>query len=176
MKITLGAAVAALVLTSAAGTAGAGGAQQQDSPVYTLPPPLGAVAGASASVTRTNGGVTINVDSSGFGAHHAVTGWVVSFDDPANCDFGSLLPDGRMALCGPGDDTAMDTGFSIQQFAGHVVGANGNANFGGHVKVGNPMGAEFHVVLADHGPMDPAELPHQIKSPAPGSQIAFFIP
>lgn len=177
MKLTFGAAIAALALAASTGTAGAGAARHQQSAIWELPPPLGtAIDGASASITRSEGGVSIQVDSSGFGAHHAVTVWLFSFDHPENCDFGGALPDGRARLCGFGDDGAPDTGFQVQQLAGHVLGANGNANFGGHAKVGNPMGAEFHVVLADHGPMDPTQLPEQIMSPAPGSQIAFFLP
>lgn len=174
MKFTVGAALTALVLTSSAAVA-AGPAEHQSSPVYELPPST-PIEGASASLVRNGGGVTITIDSSGFGSNHAVTVWVFSFDHPENCDFGGALPDGRERLCGFGDDGAPDTGFQIQQLAGHVIGTNGNANYGGHVKVDNPLGAEFHVVLADHGPVDPAQLPGMIKSGAPGTQIAFFIP
>lgn len=176
MKRSLAAAVAVLALVASADRAGAGGARHEDSPIWDLPAVGAPVDGASASAVRTNGGVTITVDSSGFGANHAVTVWIFSFDHPENCDFGGPLPDGRTRLCGFGDDGADDTGFRIQQAAGHVLGGTGNANYGGHVSVVNPLGAELHVVLADHGPMDPAQLPEQIVSGAPGSQIAFFLP
>lgn len=175
MKLAIGIAAATLLTVSASAPAGAHGAHHDASPIYELPS-MTPVQGASAHLTRSGGGATINFDSSGFGPHHAVTVWVFSFDHPENCDFGGQTPDGRYRLCGFGDDGAPDTGFSVQQLAGHVIGANGNANFGGHVDVDNPMGAEFHVVSADHGAMDPAQLPGQIMSPAMGSQIAFFIP
>lgn len=177
MKLTAGVVCAALLLASLTSTASAHGSHHEESPVYALPGPFGApIDGASATIRRSNGGATVSFNSSGFGPHHAVTMWAVSFSNPENCDFGNPLPDGRTALCGMGDDGAPDTGFQVQQLAGHIVGANGNANLGGHVDVANPFGAEFHVVLADHGPMDPSQLPGQIMSPAGGTQIALFIP
>ena len=179
MKILYGAAVAALAIVAASATADARRAQHQSSPVWELPAVSPLVDDASSSITRSNGGVAIRFDSSGLGAHHAVTLWSISFDHPENCANGGPLPDGRVALCGPGDDApAMQeaVGFAVQQVAGHVLGSNGNANFAGHVDVEHPFDAEFHVVLADHGPKDPAMLPDQIMSPAPGTQIAFFVP
>lgn len=178
MKRLVGSAAAAVValVVVVSSPAEARRAVHESSPVWELPALAPEVADASASITRSNGGVTVRFDSSGFGPHHAVTLWSISFDHPGNCDYGGPLPDGRVALCGPGDDTATDTGFRVQQLGGHVIGANGNANYAGHVDVDDPFGAEFHIVIADHGPKDPAQLPGQIMSPAPGSQIAFFIP
>ena len=175
MKLTALFAGAALLIASLAGAASARGSNHEESPVYGLPA-FDEIDGSSATIKRSNGGATVTFNSSGFGPHHAVTMWAISFSNPENCDFGGPLPDGRTSLCGMGDDGAADTGFKIQQLAGHIVGAIGNANFGGHVSVENPLGAEFHVVLADHGPMDPAQLPGQIMSPAGGTQIALFIP
>ena len=176
MKFSVSVAVVALALVSA-GTASAHGAHQQESAVYEIPGPLGApIDGASASVTRTQSGAAMTIHTSGFGDHHAVTVWVFSFSHPENCEFGGVLPDGRDRLCGFGDDAVAATGPQLQQLTGHVGGASGNANFGGRIVVENPLGAEFHVVLADHGPLDPSALPGLIKSGATGSQIAFFIP
>lgn len=173
---TVAGVAAAVGLLAVSTQAEARRAVHDTSPVWGLPGVAPQIADAEASITRSNGGVTIRFDSAGLGPHHAVTLWSVSFDHPEHCEHGGPLPDGRTALCGPGDDGADDTGFTIQQVAGHVLGANGNADFAGHVEVEDPFGAEFHVVLADHGPMDPAQLPGQIKSPAPGTQIAFFVP
>lgn len=175
MRARTGVAVTALAVAAVSTTADARSAQET-SPVWELPSVVPLVDEASASITRSVGGVSIRFDSSGFGAHHAVTLWAVSFDHPQHCTHGGPLPDGRVARCGPGDDGPGPAGFGIQQLGGHVIGANGNANYAGHVDVDNPMGAEFHIVLADHGPADPAQLPGQIMSPAPGTQIAFFIP
>lgn len=89
MEFTAGVACAALLLASSASTASAHGSHQEASPVYSLPGPFGApIEGASATIKRSNGGATVTFNSTGFGAHHAVTVWAISFSNPENCDCG----------------------------------------------------------------------------------------
>jgi hypothetical protein len=177
MKRMIGIAAAIVTLSFAAGglTASADPAPHQQSDIYRLSD-LSSIDGASAQLTRSNGGVNITFNSSGFDSGDVVTIWVFSFSNPGNCDHGGLLPDGSRALCGMGDDGADDTGFQLLQLAGHVVGAEGQANFGAQIKPDNPLGAEFHVAAADHGPLDPAQMPGAIMSGAMPVQIAFFVP
>lgn len=81
------------------------------------------------------------------------------------------------SACGSGDDADPNTGFAVQQVAGHIIGGNGKANFGGSIPVANAAGTEYHIVVADHGPKDPQQLPEQIKSPGPDTvQIGFILP
>lgn len=173
IRLLLAAVIVALVAGVVPATAGPAEHQQAD--VLTLPG-LAPIDGASAKLTRTDSGLTVNVKTTGLAAGNAVTVWAVSFSNTENCDFGGLLPDGTVTLCGIGDDAAPDTGFQIQQLAGHVIGNGGNANFGGHVEIDNPRGAELHIAIADHGQLDPAQMPTQIMSPAQPVQIAFFVP
>jgi hypothetical protein len=62
----------------------------------------------------------------------------------------------------------------VQQIAGHVTGAGGNVNFGGSIAVENAPRGEYHIVVAEHGALDPANMPYAIKSPGPGVQIEFL--
>jgi hypothetical protein len=66
-------------------------------------------------------------------------------------------------------------GFAVQQIAGHATGADGDANFGGSIAVVNAQTAEYHIVVADHGALDPASMPDQIKTPTMNTvQIGFL--
>jgi hypothetical protein len=59
---------------------------------------------------------------------------------------------------------------------GHVIGGSGTASYGAHLAVGdtsgalfgpgltNPLGAEIHLVVHDHGPADPAIVAAEIRS------------
>lgn len=53
---------------------------------------------------------------------------------------------------------------TVQQIAGHATGKSGNVNFGGGIAVANAEGVEYHVVVAEHGALDPQSMPEQIKT------------
>ena len=75
---------------------------------------------------------------------------------------------------------------------GHLVGASGKGNFASSLNVGDtsrvfggrncPAGltdartAEIHLVVADHGDLDPAQMPAAIMTPGPGVQAAVHAP
>ena len=115
------------------------------------PPVTGgtAVEGATASIHRNAAGVTINIHTVGLDAGHAYTVWLFE----VNCQ----------SCTGP------------IQLAGHVVGGSGAGNFGGRLGINSdparpvqdPLGGDFHVVIADHGPLDPADMPNAIMSGVP---------
>lgn len=147
---------------------------RRDGPVHLLPANAGnAVLGATVVVNATADQAHITLRTSGLIGGNAYTLWSISFSYPQECSHGNA---GLGLLCGPGDDGPGPQGFAIQQAAGHIVGNSGRANFGGSVPVANAAGAEYHIVVADHGPKVPADMPLQIKSPGPGVQIGFILP
>ena len=97
-------------------------------------------------------------------AGNVYTHWAFTFSSPENC----------VGACGPDDMANPDVGLVVAQVAGHVTGASGNVNFGGIIAVVNARGAEYHIVVAEHGALDPGIMPDQIKPPGPGVQIGFL--
>ena len=130
-------------------------------------PGFAEVEGSTVSlVAATDSKATITVRTSDLVAGNVYTLWGITFSYPENCIDG----------CGP-DDEARDPvgiGFAMQLIAGHVTGASGNVNFGGSIAVVNAQGAEYHIVVAEHGALDPGIMPDQIKTPHPGVQIGFL--
>ena len=161
-------AVMAMVLTSA--TVAGAKASKNTSDVYTLPG-FALVDGASVDSVITPGGVRIKMRTNGVTSGNAYTLWSISFSNPEECAHGV-----GAQLCGPGDDGPGPQGFAVQQVGGNIAGASGNLTIAGRVTVDDAVNAEYHVVLADHGPKDPAQLPAQIKTPGPGVQIGFLLP
>jgi hypothetical protein len=158
---TIGLSLGAVAVSS--GTAGAGVAKN-DGGVYTLGA-MTSVDGASVNSRATNGGANLSIHTNGLTAGNAYTLWSFSFSDPGACTNG--MGD---RLCGPGDDVVMN------YVGGHIVGGSGHLTISGQVNVDNAANAEFHLVVANHGPKDPSLLPGQIKTPGPGVQIGFLIP
>jgi hypothetical protein len=125
---------------------------------YLIPNPGGSppvqagapVSGATASIHRSTSGVTINIKTVGLDAGHAYTVWVIE----VNCPFGPCKP---------------------VQLAGKIIGKSGKGNFSGHLSfnedpskpVQDPFGGEFHCILANHGPLNPKDMPNAIKSAVP---------
>ncbi len=122
------------------------------------------VAGAWSTLDRNASGISMTLHTSGLPAGDAATVWWVVFNEPQNCTHG-----GAGLRCGPGDlppfggDGSAET--SVLYAAGHVIGGNGTANYGGHLAIGdtsgaafgngltNPLGADVHLVVRDHGPV-----------------------
>ena len=125
----------------------------------------------SSTLRRTSQGVSMTIQTTGIPAGHAVTVWVCIFRDDGN--------------------------FDCLRAAGHVVGADGELNAGGAVKVGDtsesispafgadglglldPFGDFVVIVVRDHGPAIPGQIPDQIHSYQPecvtctDSQVSF---
>jgi hypothetical protein len=174
-RLLIGAATVSLSLgIGLAGSSSVGaGVDKNESNVYTLPPPFTLVDGASVDSRITRGGVNISIHTNGLEGGNAYTLWSISFSHPEHCTHGN--PEMGL-LCGMGDDGLGPQGWAMQQVGGHIAGASGNVTISGHVEVDNAAGAEFHIVVADHGPLDPSIMPTQIKSPGPGVQIGFLVP
>ena len=135
----------------------------------------------SSTVVRTKNGISFSLATSGWGIHpgHAVTVWVVVFNEPGNC----IVPN----ACG-GDDIFVSPGPPETEIffgAGNIVGGSGTIHFAGRVGVNDvghfagfpndpgsgfkdPMTAEVHLIGRGHGPMVPAEMPAMINSYAGG--------
>lgn len=126
-------------------------------------------AGASAQLVRTAQGISYSIKTEHFLAGHAYTVWIVVVNDPAAC---SASP------CSPVDILLTPaTKAQVTYGTGHVVGDSGEAGFGGALQRGpipggwlsdqgldNPLGAEVHFVLNDHGPMLPEFMPGMIRT------------
>ena len=159
--------VATLVwMLAALAPATAAPATHESSLMLTLPGMV-EVEGSSIDLTATADSAAIRVKTSGLVPGNVYTLWVFSFSNPGNC-----LVDG----CGTDDAAERPdaVGFKVQQIAGHVTGQSGNVNLAGSISVENAQGAEYHVVVAEHGALDPANMPFAIKSPGPGAQIGFL--
>jgi hypothetical protein len=133
--------------------------------------------GTSSSLVRTDSGVSMTIHTNGLVSGNAYTVWFVIFNTPADC-----VDDG----CGVDDVFANRGTPSLRLAAGHVGGASGLGNFGGHLSVGDTGGpacssdpstlgscgpglldaraAEIHLVVRSHGPAIPDLTSEQISS------------
>jgi hypothetical protein len=113
-----------------------------------LAPPVG-----TSTLTRTDGGISFSLETTGLEPGHAVTIWWMV----AN-------PDG---------------GVAVLYAAGHVIDDSGTAEFGGYLQVGDSegalsmgtdtsledaLGATVYLVVRDHGPADPRTVTAQIQT------------
>lgn len=126
------------------------------------PSDAGPVDGATASIHRSGSGVTLNIHTNSLDGVGVYSLWAFIF----NC--------GNTTDCGP----------NVVGLGGHVVGASGVGNFAARIPVTeggltDPSGAELHVVMADHGPVDGSTLPGEFSNPKPPpfwDQVAIFAP
>ena len=142
-------------------------------PVYEFTAEAALVPGASSKITRNGHGATTTFHTSGLEHGHAYSLWLVVFNVPGECSGPCDEPD-----VVPGTDAMVD----LLAVSGHVVGGSGKATFSGRRSVGDnsgslfvqfgapapgliyPYGAELHLVLRDHGPAIPGQIPNQIMS------------
>lgn len=162
-------------LSASSGVVAASRGGPASSPVYTFAGAL--IEGASAHIVRTENGVNFRVDTNSLPPGHASTLWVVIFNDPGKC---STTP------CNPFDLFNPDAKPDMLYGAGTVVGGSGRVTLAGRTQVGDvsgsvqapigllsnglidPYGAEFHLVVRDHGPVIPEFMPDMIHSLAGG--------
>lgn len=132
------------------------------------------IKGTSAQLVTNDQGATLQVNTTGLTPGHAVTLWWVVFNNPENCSDG--VCGGDDAFPPPGNTAA---GASVSFAGGHVIGGDGQANYGAHLSVGeeaapwpvgllNPRMAEIHFVLRDHGPAIPEIIEEQISTAGGG--------
>ena len=117
--------------------------------------------GGTASIVRTPAGVAVNVKLKDLTPGNALTVWFVHWDDLTQCAESGCT----------GSDLGDPGNGAIWSQIGGVVGRNGQFNQGSFVKVGedtggpfplplaDPLAAEIHLVVQDHGPAtgDPAQ-------------------
>ena len=125
--------------------------------------------GAVAQLRRNDNGISYSISTTGLRAGHAHTVWVVVINNRAACTATPCSP--ADILLNPATQSQVTYG------SGHVVGASGEAGFGGALKRGSlpdgwlpgqglddPMGAEVHLVINDHGPVLPDLMPEMIHT------------
>lgn len=183
---TLGIAIAIAGPTSAS----AGGSQVTASPpfwTFAAPPPDG-----ETRLIRTNNGLTAQFKTTGLTAGHAVTMWIMFFDNPEAC-----LVSGA---CDPDVDIGRPgVRFDFHYASGHIVNDN-KTTIAGHLQVGelstsgwaelvaiggappffvtpltNPFGAQVILALHSHGPAQTGQtLKEQMSSYLGGCNLPFL--
>jgi hypothetical protein len=137
--------------------------------------------GATAQLVRTANGLSYSIRTDQLSPGHAYTVWVVVVNDPEAC---SATP------CAPQDSLLNpQTNSQVTYGTGHVVGASGEAGFGGTLRRGpipagwlpdqgldDPLGAEVHLVLNNHGPKLPAYMPEMTHTYRAGCTDASLPP
>jgi hypothetical protein len=124
---------------------------------------------ASAQLVRNQNGISYSIQTQGLRPGHAYTVWVVVINNPAAC---------TASPCSPQDILVTPaTSSQVIYGGGHVVGDDGRAGFGGHLSTGplpagwlsnrgldDPLGADVHLVLNDHGPVLAEFMPEMIQT------------
>jgi hypothetical protein len=133
--------------------------------------------GSVSRMVRTDHSLSMTIRTSGLEPGHTYTIWWVVFNHPDEC----ITAPGETVQCGEPDVIAefmgeSDAGVTLAPATGNVVGTSGHGNFGASLRVGddrdvilggplsNPREAEVHLVVRDHGPMNPAWMPDQIHT------------
>ncbi len=162
---------AVAILGAQIGQANASPAHHDTTGLFVFGDPSTPIPGAWSTLVTTHRGATMTIHTSGLPAHDAITIWWVIFNHPKACTAGQ----GGLR-CGLGDLGNPAVAPSIVYAAGHVVGASGVANWGAWLAAGNtsralfgpgltnPMGADIHLIVHDHGPADPKLMPAEIKT------------
>lgn len=170
--LALAAASLAVVLAMASPTTAAP-AQRDTAPVQMFSDGS-AVPGAWSTLVTTAGGASVSLHTSGLPAGHVVTVWWIIFNHPDNCSHGA-----SGLRCGEGDLFVPSVDASVAHAAGHVIGGSGIANFGAWLGVGdtggalfgpgltNPLGADIHLVVHDHGRLPPQQIAEGIHNFGP---------
>lgn len=164
---------ALLVLAVTAGPAAGESADRSTSPVFTIPPPAPPSVVGSSTLVRTDNGLSARLETSGLEAGHAVTMWMVVANAPEKCETGTPF-----SQCGPADHEAGRGDISVHHAAGHVIGDDGTATYGTHLRVGDtsralfeedpglldPRDAEVILILKTHGEKIPGMVSEQLRT------------
>jgi hypothetical protein len=138
-----------------------------------------AVVGTS-TLTRTDSGIALVLHTTGLQAGHTVTIWWMIFNHPQACRNGAYTPEDPYdpPRCGMADVQNPDAGLSVLYAAGNIVDEDGEADFGAYLREGDTDGAimglelglldaaaaDVHLVVRDHGPVDPRHVVEQIHT------------
>ncbi|MCI0434117.1 MAG: hypothetical protein L0271_10855 [Gemmatimonadetes bacterium] len=155
-----------------AAPAAAVNAAQHTSAMVRTHPSLGPavpIPGAIATLVSNVNGVSVRLQTGNLDPGNAYTVWWVKIDAPENC---ATIPCGGADVLGNSAIVSSNVAYA----AGHVAGGGGMATFGAHFSTGeipggwfdnefvNPMGAEIHLVVMDHGPAVPGLVSNQIST------------
>ena len=127
------------------------------------------VPNAGTTLFRDSSGVFFTFHTQGLLVGHAVTAWIAIFNNPENC---------ATSPCTPADFSNPAVDGLLVNTGGRVIGIDGAATYGAYRAVGDitgrttgsmnglvdPLRAEIHLVLRDHGvaSADPAILQQQL--------------
>lgn len=165
--------VALLMLAVTAVPATGQPADRSTSPVFTMPPPAPPSTVGSSTVVRTDNGLSVRLRTSGLEPGHAATLWLAVANAPEECQAGTPL-----SQCGPADHEAGRGDISVHHAAGHIVGDDGTATYGAHLRVGDtsralfeqdpglldPRGAEVLLIVKTHGPKIAGRVSEQLRT------------
>ena len=124
---------------------------------------LTVIPSSGSTLTRTRDGVYMSLHAADLIPGTIVTAWWVFFNNPKKCNTTPCTPDDLF--------NNPEAEGSLVNATGRVVGADGTADYGAFIAVGdatgaflgsgltNPMKAEIHLVTRTHGPalLDDAE-------------------
>lgn len=144
------------------------------------------ISGGSARLMRNASSISVDFNATNLPAGHVVTLWAYTFNDPTACDADGCDEDDVFVngmtppLWSNADGTVgrAGTDFTLLGLGGHVIGSSGTQTFSGSIAkntapqvvfgngLNNPLGAEIHFALRDHGPAsaDPVTLNAQLTS------------
>ncbi len=155
------------------------------------------VEGAWSTLTRYENGVAMTLHTSGLTPGNVVTAWWVIFNAPENCSDGAcgendiFIPDeaGEVIVGENGPELNMEqieaAQISVLGATGNLIPDNGEGHFAAWLGVGeapgvlfgpalqNASGAEIHLILQDHGPMQEDAFDTQITTFQGGCDPAF---
>jgi hypothetical protein len=128
--------------------------------------------GAWSRLLRNDSGISLTINTYGLEPGETFTVWWVVFNYPEFCN-GGCGEDDVLLFGGPAEVQG-----TVLYATGHVVGGSGQGKFGAHLSVGdasdallgigpglvNPRGAEVHVVVRSHGPLQPGLVDDQIST------------
>jgi hypothetical protein len=177
----LGIVALAIVTTLAVGAGPVmAGANHSTNPVFSLAD-FGVV--GTSTLVRTDGSVSVTLDTTALSPGHVVTLWWAVFNNPVACTHG--IP--GVSRCGEPDLFNTDPDGpqgSLLYAAGRVIDDDGTAGYGAHLKVGDTTGvlsgpglldaraAEVILVLRSHGPKIPDLLSEMLSTFGAGCKDA----
>jgi hypothetical protein len=195
LKVSILAIAALTIVLAGLGSQTVFAAKGDVAPVYwfedTAPHADPVVPGAWSSLNRNSSGISAIFHTSGLEAGHVYTMWWVVFNHPEECIGGCDGADVGAALGGNGNPA----GIGILYAAGRIAGGTGKLSIGARLNEGSiagcqtsepfdgvctalsdPMGAEVHLVLHDHGPPIAGMVQDQLHSFDGGCELYIYGP
>ncbi|MBT8413524.1 MAG: hypothetical protein KJO30_04260 [Boseongicola sp.] len=120
----------------------------------------GPIEGTRAVLETSAAGASMMIETKGMTPGHAFTVWWVAVQSPENCDSRPCSPMDAMGRADLMNSVASNAG-------GGIVNDDGTVRFASYLPVGDvpgnfypstfdqPLTAEFHLVIQDHGPLIP---------------------